>query len=72
MWAHQLSFCKLKRILNISIKDDLAEVMVEMKLEAGNIKDEKIKSAPIYIKKESGQWKVAYLYLQPPLFTAYP
>jgi len=71
IWAHQLSFSKLKRIKNIKIKDDFAEVIVKIKIEVGNKKNAKIKSAPIYVKKENEQWKIAYLFFQPPLFTEY-
>ena len=72
IWAHQLSFLKLKRFKKISIKDDLAEVVVEIEFDVGNGKDIEVKSIPIYVKKELGQWKIAYLYFQPPLFTMYP
>ena len=71
IWAHQLFFIKLKRIKNIKIKDDFGEVIVEIKLEIGSEKDATIKSIPIYVKKENGRWKIAYLFFQPPLFTEY-
>jgi len=71
IWAHQLHIVELKRIKNISIKDTEAEVLVEISIKPVS-GEEKMKIIPVHVKKEEGEWKVAYLYFQPPLFTIYP
>jgi hypothetical protein len=72
IWAHQLHSIELKNIKKISINDKVAEVLVEIDLRSILGEDKERKIVPVYVKKEHGQWKIAYLYFQPPLFIMYP
>lgn len=72
IWAHQLHSVELKNIKKISVKDKEAEVLVEIGFKSISEKEKERKIVPVYVKKENDQWKIAYLYFQPPLFLTYP
>lgn len=71
IWAHQLTTVALKEIKKVSLRDDFAEVNVEISIKSVINDFTEIKSITLYVKKEQGQWKIAYLYFQPPLFIGY-
>ena len=72
IWAHQLHSISLKKIKKVTVKDTEAVVWVELEIKSILGEADETKTVPVYVRKENDQWKIAYLYFQPPLFTTYP
>lgn len=70
-WAHQLTAVTLKKIKKISVREDFAEVTIEINIKSLIDDFSEVKSISLFVKREQGQWKIAYLYFQPPVFIEY-